>query len=271
MTTIDHGTLTAVAHHGCCCKPCRGEGNRYGNHRRRLIAYGQWQPFVDAGPVRDHVRKLQAAGLGAQRIALIADVSVGAMWRLLYGDLHRGTPPSKRIRPATAAAILAVRVDIDTLEPRVRIDAVGTRRRIQALAAIGWSLAYQAERLGRAPSNYRAILAKRSVAVATARAVRDLYDELSMTPAPASYGASVARGRARRRGWLPPLAWDDDLLDVPDAELETEIARRVADMSDDDLRRSASSYKHDRERSPLVVAAALEWRRRLKASKQDAA
>lgn len=269
--TIDHGTLTAVAHHGCCCPPCRATGNRYQNHRSRQIAYGQWQPYVDATPVREHVRKLQTAGLGAQRIASLANISVGAMWRLLYGDLHRGTPPSKRMRPATAAAILAVRVNIDTLDPRVRIDSAGTRRRIQALATLGWSLAYQAERLSRAASNYRAILAKRSVTAATARAVRDLYDQLSMTPAPPGYSAAAARGHAQRQGWLPPLAWDDDLIDLPNTDLNTEIARRVDAMTDDDLRRSRTSYKRDDDRSPLVVAAALEWNRRLKAPKQAAA
>ena len=51
------------------------------------------------------------------------------------------------------------------------------------------------------------------VAAAGWRRTRDVYDRLSMTPGP----SQVCRDRARARGYLPPLAWDDDSIDDPRA------------------------------------------------------
>lgn len=93
------------------------------------------------------------------------------------------------------------------------VDATGTRRRIQALAAIGWSLAEQSRRLGMERSAAHAMTTRAWVTVETAAKVAALYDELAMTP-----GTSTrARCDARRRGWPVPLAWDEEDLDDPAA------------------------------------------------------
>jgi hypothetical protein len=42
--------------------------------------------------------------------------------------------------------------------------------------------------------------------------VRVVYDRMSMTPGTSAY----ARNRAERQGWLPPLAWDDEMIEDPD-------------------------------------------------------
>jgi hypothetical protein len=47
----------------------------------------------------------------------------------------------------------------------------------------------------------------------TAGQVARVYDELAMTPGP----STRARDAAARRGWVPPLAWDDDEIDDPQA------------------------------------------------------
>ena len=63
------------------------------------------------------------------------------------------------------------------------LEAHGTRRRLQALVAIGYSQSYLADRLGIHAGNFGTMFHHRGqVTVATARAVADLYDELSMTP-----------------------------------------------------------------------------------------
>ena len=64
-----HGTAVRYSHGGCRCGPCRDAASAAARHRYRMIAYGQWQPFTDATPAREHVRSLQAQGLGWQRIA----------------------------------------------------------------------------------------------------------------------------------------------------------------------------------------------------------
>lgn len=102
------------------------------------------------------------------------------------------------------------------------VSSVGTRRRIQALAAIGWSHAEVARRLGNNPTFLAATIRENArVHIKTVRAVSKVYDELSMrlpaTDTP-SQRMSVERTRrlAQRKGWLPPLALDDDRIDDPD-------------------------------------------------------
>ncbi|WP_067812295.1 helix-turn-helix domain-containing protein [Actinomadura kijaniata] len=261
---VEHGTLTGYKIRLCRCPACTAANRRYVNRRTRLIAYGRWQPYVDAAPVRAHVRQLMQAGLGWRRIAALAGVSNGALCKLLYGDRRTGRLPSRKLRPDTAAALLAVRADLDTLAPGARIDAAGTRRRIQALAALGWSVCEQARRLDRSVSNYSTLMRRQYVTVATARQVRALYEQLSMVvPDPAGRnGVARARAEAARKGWVPPLAWDEDLIDLPEADLQQELARRAAVMDDDQAAACHNARYKLGDLSPLVVAGAREYKRR---------
>lgn len=266
MTEIDHGTFTAYKLHRCRCDRCRAANRRYVSRRARLIAYGQWEFMVDAEPVRQHVHVLGKRGLGWKRVAALAGVSNGAMSKLLYGDSSRGFPPTKRVRPATAAAILAVQADLDTLADGARTDAAGTRRRIQALACLGWSISEQARRLGWTVANYANLQNRNQVSAKTARAVRALYDELSMTPAGERPGAERARRDAVRKGYQPPLAWDDDLIDLTDEELAAELQRQAAAMDDEEVRQCNTAHRAD-DNTPLTVAGALEYRQRMRQRK----
>jgi transcriptional regulator with XRE-family HTH domain len=107
---------------------------------------------------------------------------------------------------------------------RAHVDATGTARRLQALVAVGWSQLELDTRLGMARAAVSRIArgASRQVTSATARAVRALYDELWDVTPPAGtpmqrHKADLARRTARRKGWVPPAAWDDDQIDDPDA------------------------------------------------------
>lgn len=264
-----HGTLAAAKIDGCKCDPCREADRRYENRRYRLIAYGQWQPYVDAAPVREHVRRLQDFGVGWMTIARISGVPRGSMSKLLYGDGPRGLAPSKRVRPKTAAAILAIEPTMDVLTDGAMVDGAGTRRRLQALVARGWSQSLLASRLGVDRTTLNRLLRStgRTVRCGTARAVRALYSDLWDQPPPETghrekIAASRARRYAREENWPPPAGWDDDLIDVPDAELDVELARRAALMSDEELSGCHTSrYKYG-DLSPLTVAGALEYARR---------
>lgn len=204
---------------GCRCRPCSAANRDAESKRTRLKTYGQWEPYVDAGPAREHVRALAGCGIGWKRAAELAGVSTGAMSKLLYGG-PSDRPPSKRIRPATAARILAVQPSPSSLASRALIPAIGTQRRLQALVAIGWSQARLAARLGMLRPNFGHLMLRPHVAAATARAVLELYRELwNMPPAEdghrAKISASRARNHARAHGWPPPAAWDDDRIDDP--------------------------------------------------------
>ena len=100
-----HGRARYVVDH-CRCAVCQAANSAYENRRNRLKAYGQWTPYVNAAPARAHVQQLSAAGLGWRRVAEISGVPPGVISKLLYGSKTRG--PSKRIRPETEVALLAV-------------------------------------------------------------------------------------------------------------------------------------------------------------------
>lgn len=94
---------------------------------------------------------------------------------------------------------------------RVRkVDATGTRRRWQALMAIGWTNDSLMRRLGYATCGNWIAYAD-SVHVDTARRVKDLYNELWDQPGPSKW----TRTWARNRGFRLPMAWDDDSIDDP--------------------------------------------------------
>jgi hypothetical protein len=211
-----HGTNARYHLDECRCDPCRRAARRYEQNRRRQVAYGRWQPYVDAERARQHCLGVIAAGMGPVTIARVSGVPHGAISKLLYGDYTRGMAPSRRIRPETEERLLAVHATLDNLAPAALVDATGTRRRVQALACLGWSASEVARRIGVAPTNFHRTLRKQRVHARTARAVRDLYDQLCMTPSPTPTAASTAQ-RARANGWIPPLGWDEGDIDDPTA------------------------------------------------------
>lgn len=100
-------------------------------------------------------------------------------------------------------------------------DATGTRRRLMALCAMGWSLQELGSRLGVHGNGLGFIIRKRKwVMPENAEKIRALYEELQMIPAPPRQdergnGRSVVLTRARRKGWPPPLCWDEETIDDP--------------------------------------------------------
>lgn len=223
-----HGTYACYTLDACRCLPCAAAVTAYENNRRRQNAYGRGD-LVDADPVRAHVNALRAQGMGFKRIAQAAGVSNATMTKLLYGhyapgpggrdgrgELLRG--PSKRVTKATARKVLAVGLDL--ADGRV-VPADGSIRRVRALVAIGWSQARIASHLGIGRQNFHLGTGRRAqVTKVTADAVAALYDELSMRLPPETnqrerIAASRSRRYAKARGWLPPLALDDERLDDP--------------------------------------------------------
>src|SRR5258708_10466879 len=71
---------------------------QYAKRRAVLIERGQWQPYADAAPVREHVRTL-LGGLSKAQIARPAGIPEASAGNLLYLDYER-------IRPDAAAAPL---------------------------------------------------------------------------------------------------------------------------------------------------------------------
>lgn len=200
---------------GCRCYTCCWAVSEYGRVRAERIAAGTWRQ--DTAPVRVHLRSLMAAGMGRRRIAAVSGINESTIDRLLYGRVNRGTPPPATTRHDIATRLLAVRLD---LHPGAGIEASGTVRRVQALVAIGHTLSSIARELGWTLQNLSRVVYTGStpyaarVEVRTAQTVSRLYDRLSMAR-PDGLLADRARRHAAKRGWLPPLAWDDELIDDP--------------------------------------------------------
>lgn len=127
-------------------------------------------------------------------------------------------------------------------KPRL-IDVTGTRRRIQALVALGWTYRAIGERAGVGLSAvHKAVNRYATIRREVADRYAAVFEELSMTLPPTDTrqqkrDASYARTIARKHGWPPPLAWDD--IDNPDerpagwqyvAEDRAQAVRDLADL-----------------------------------------
>ena len=99
------------------------------------------------------------------------------------------------------------------------MDASGTRRRLRALATLGWSLGAITDHSGIQHSSLAMIRLGRAenCRTTTAAAVARVYDALWSHAAPPSGPATQARRHALRSSWESPLAWDDDSIDDPQA------------------------------------------------------
>jgi transcriptional regulator with XRE-family HTH domain len=95
------------------------------------------------------------------------------------------------------------------------VSNLGTKRRIQALVALGWSLAELSRRAGYDRSHLGLIIRRGGpLHASTAQRIASLYEQLSMTLPPQTskierIDASRARNLARRNGWVPPLTWNN--------------------------------------------------------------
>ncbi|MEJ8654633.1 hypothetical protein WKI65_43035 [Streptomyces sp. MS1.AVA.3] len=207
---------------GCRCYTCGFANASYYEARERAIMYGTWQPFTAAAPVREHLLRLRDCNMGLRRVAAVAGVDRKRLQAVLTGRPERGTPPQAKVRPALAAAVLAVEPTLENLGSSTVVAAIGTLRRLQALVARGWPQAQLATRLGWTDANFSALLRGDRVIVRTALAVRALYDQI-WDQAPRQHGVtnqaySRALNVARCNGWSPPTAWDDETIDLPSAK-----------------------------------------------------
>lgn len=207
---IPHLEGRTIGYRHCRCDACYRYRYRY---RKRLKAALRHGPvLVDAAPVWAHIDGLVAQGFSTPLIARVAGIDNGAI---------RNRPA--RTRVATADALLGVTPELLYRAARghERVPAVGAVRRLQALAYLGWSIpaivagaAYHTPNaepvVGRVRSRG---LRQRSTTANAYRLIGAAYDALAMTTGP----SDLVRNDAQRRGWAPPLCWDDDTIDNPSA------------------------------------------------------
>ena len=236
-----HGTRTAYVKDQCRCTECRAANSAASKAAYRDRVLGRWAPFVDAAPVRAHIATLREVGVGVDQIALLAGISSSHVRELVHHQ-RTGRRPIQRVRPDTAQRVLAVAVTDANRAPRSHVDATGTRRRLQALVAIGWTQQALAAELCRTMTSLTRSMTSETITARTARQVGDLYECLwDKQPQHAIdeelAAINAARALAASHGWPPPMAWDDidtdpsplpDPPDVTDELDEIAIERAVA-------------------------------------------
>lgn len=202
-----HGTYAGAQVHKADgepqCGPCADARYRYTKQMKfRLARTGS-----NIVPLGDAAYSL----LTTYPIRLLGELS-GIPDPKLYTYLGAG--PEVRVHVDTRASLLGI--------PSNRLwTAIGIRRRIRALTALGWSAERVADESGLSRS---AILTLRKegdltfVRRPTALGVLRAYEVLSMSlpsdPSPQSRAAATrCRDLARKYGWPPPLGWN--LIDDP--------------------------------------------------------
>lgn len=255
-----HGTYAMYTRGKCRCQDCRDANAAYQRGYRKRCAQRRWGAaeswLVDAQPVRDHIAMLRAHGVGWQRIAALAEVPRVTVSRLSgYGDQRR---PQRRLARTSAERIMAITPD--DAAGRALVPSGPTVRRLQALAALGWTLQAIADRLDVWRQHVSVVQSgdRELVRADTARAVARVYRDLHMTPGPNSRTAA----RARRRGWLPPLAWDDI-----DAGVVGDTAQYVGCVMCDDVEAAVAAGATPDEVARVISTAALPNTRRSTLSK----
>ena len=260
----DHGTR-ACYERGCRQPKCLAAHHDYLTYRRRQIVYGRWDPFTDAEPARLHLKELEAAGVTWAQSAAVAGVSPARVQAMMQGK-------TRRIRHSSAEKLLAVTVQAAVERDTRLTGSTGTLRRLQALMACGWTKAALAAELGIASSNLSEILGRNRVQEKTRRAVCEAYDRLwNVTPPAPTKRARTESERARRlaaaNGWPPPLAWDDDVIDLPDGTpaegwqrpkrlSKQDVADEAAELFRQGLDRNLAARRLGMKRSTLDTALA---------------
>lgn len=222
MTTLpDHGTYSRYIRHACRCEACRAAGRAY----RRRLGYDHSNGIrrrIDSTQVRGHIERLTARGWTQEQIAAAAGVNQATVSVIM-------SRPSSQVRRSTAAAIFEVRLDQVAPVPRGLVDATGTRRRLQALMVLGYTIPDVARRVGVGESSLQQTVDGRWARIksVTATKVARVYRQWSVVRAPESRFAEQARNEAMAHGWHGPMAWED----IDDPECLPDPGEPVAPMS----------------------------------------
>lgn len=225
----------------CGCTSCGAERAIRVASSRRSRERAKTGNFAhrDVPALAAHVRALRAAGCRRPWIAAAAGVGEGVITAVLNGH-------QKATTPATAEALLAVTIT-DAIScaasaERAVLPALGTQRRLQALAAIGHPIYAVATQAGVNTDVAGRITrgSQTSVTADTYRKIVAVYSHLWESAGP----SAVTRARALKKGWPSPLAWDDN-IDDPQAVPETgkKTSRTAAIVEDaDELRRAGEGW-----------------------------
>ncbi|WP_405497484.1 hypothetical protein [Streptomyces sp. NBC_00096] len=206
---------------------------RDAKRRKFLVQRGTPSRSRNISEVQRHVRRLYYdGGMTSRAMAAQSGVSRDTIMQVIKGYRvvqGRRTTVSCLLQ-STIDKLSTIRLELAPPEDLLgaHIPPTGTRRRLQALSAMGYDSVWMAERLGTCAGNIGALIrghrGRCYVYAATARRVRTLYATYQhVDPAETGRSAwhiSTAKSRARKQGYAPPWCWDEETIDDPHAEPE---------------------------------------------------
>lgn len=204
----------------CPCPPCTADRRRMS----KIARTGRYRR-VSSDAAYTVVGHLLDRGWTGLAIATASGVPATAVHGIL-SSYRAGGEDLRRIGPTVAAAIVSHGNPTDG-----HVGSHGARRRLRALAAIGWTLDELATASGIGFSTLAAVRAGQTgrVKVWLHDAVVELYAAHEMRPGP----SDAARNLAQRKSWASPLAWDAEDLD--DVEAEPVGLRKLKRYRDGDV------------------------------------
>ncbi|MEV7364294.1 hypothetical protein [Streptomyces sp. NPDC091299] len=194
----------------CRCDLCRAAWRR-GEKVRELRRLRGIPGLAPIGPIVDHVRMLQESGWTLEGVAHEANISRRALGNWLNkppaGVQHDVAIRVMAVKPATTGPLF--------------VPALGSSRRLQALAAMGWPVSWAGPQAGITDTYARLLVRGRHQTVSSGVAARidAVYRQHCMIPGPSEF----ARGHARRNEWVTAVAWDD--IDDPNDKPHSVIGR----------------------------------------------
>lgn len=216
----DHGTASRYRGDPRAKKtwdPCRCEACTTAHRRAckiRDLRKARGIPGTQAAdPIADHIDRLVASGRTMLDIERESRVDVRGLYNIRYRR-------QKTVRNATAIRILTLQPGCDPY----LTDAAGTRRRLQALAAAGYSMAWTARQVGMSERGVQEIGRGRwaTVTKPTRQAIADVYEQYATTCGPSSW----TRAQAARHGWRDATYWDDmGRIDDPGFDPDKPLSR----------------------------------------------
>ncbi|MEU1273055.1 hypothetical protein [Streptomyces sp. NPDC005799] len=210
---------------------------------RRRLGYDRVNGIrrrVDATQTRAHIERLAARGWTQGQIAAAAGIHQTTV-SIVASARH------PQVARSTATAILAIRLDQKPPIPRGLTDATGTRRRLQALMVLGYTLPDITTRAGITRGGLHQTLDGRweCVRTTTAGRVARVYRQLSVLPSPVGRTAELARNHAMGQGWHGPMAWAD--IDDPQCVPEPTTPGAPSSVHPDDVAELAGCGLDDLE------------------------
>lgn len=217
---------------GCFCDFCVNKRRQHTrNNKLRELGKPQLVSQEEYQLARRKLRIFKAKGMSCVMMSDATGMSDSSITQIIAGLRFSRGEPVGTIRRSTFNTIMAMEYEEPPEDGKytgARISPVGTRRRMQALAAVGFGFEFLGEQQGTgkaqparlANPNHRLDF----VTYQTYRRVKRMYEKLRYVD-PLDMGVTpycVARqvANSARKGYAPPSCWDDDAIDDPDAIAE---------------------------------------------------